>query len=143
MSFKILKEFKNPVLARREVVFEVESESNPTALHIKKMTGEKFSAQEDTVKINRIKGGFGERIFKVDAHIYHSKKDLDETEVKSKKQRTAEKKAIEEAKKAEEEFAKANFPQKLQTSHEENLAENHEKKNHAKFSKEKPTEVAQ
>jgi len=107
MSFKILKEFKNPVLARREVVFEVLSETSPTTADIKKMAGEKFSAHEDVVKINRIKGGFGEKVFKVEAHIYSSKKDLEATEVKTKKQRIAEMKVIEEAKKNADKPAEA------------------------------------
>ncbi len=102
MNLKILNEFENPLLHRKEVVFELHHEKSPTEAEVKQLAVDKFKAHENAVKVKGIKAAYGSKIFKVEMNIYHSKEKMDTTEVKSKKQREAEKKAAEEAKKTAE-----------------------------------------
>lgn len=115
METKIIEEKENPVFNRKEVVLEVVSEISPSNNEISKLIAEKFSSSEDKIKIKGIYGNFGTQIFTVYASVYKTVEDKDKTEIKTKKERDAEKKAEEERikveaeakKKAVEEAAKA------------------------------------
>lgn len=102
MQFKVLNKTENPLLKRKEVVVEIVSESAPNYKNIEEYVCKEFSVKSDSVKIKKVVGDFGKKLFKVMINIYHSKKDLDSAESRTKKERVAETKAIEEAKKAEE-----------------------------------------
>lgn len=101
-----LKENQNPLFPRREVELEVSNNVSPRNEDVRKFVAEKYSVPEDAVKIHGIYGGFGHQKFKIIAHVYKSKEDLEKTEFKSKKEIEAEKKAEEARKKAEEEAKK-------------------------------------
>ena len=115
MEIKNIQETENALFKRKEIVAEVESEAVPSNEEVKNALAEKFSVSEDAIKIKKIASKFGSKIFLVDANIYASKEDLNSVEVKTKKEREAEKKAEEERlkagreakKKAEEEVQKA------------------------------------
>ena len=102
MNIKILNEFENPLLHRKEVVFELHHEKSPTETEVKQIAVDKFKAKENAIKVKGINAAYGSNTFKVEMNIYHSKEKMDITEIKSKRQREAEKKAIEEAKKVQE-----------------------------------------
>lgn len=105
---KILEEKENSLFNRKELKLEIESDVTPSHAEIEKLISEKFSADAEKIKINKIEGKFGVRKFLVLANIYNSKEDKENFEIKTKKQREAEKKAREEEdKKLAEEKKKA------------------------------------
>lgn len=101
-NLKILQEHENLLLHRKEIVFELHHDKSPTEAEVKQIAVDKFHAKHDSVKVKGIKAAYGSKVFKVEMSVYHSKDKLDNTEIKTKKQREAEKKAAEEAKKAAE-----------------------------------------
>ncbi len=111
MEIKINKEEENPLYNRKEVVLEIVSNISPKNDEVLKAVAEKFSIPEEQIKVKGIYGKFGTTSFEVYANIYNTVKDKEETEVTTKKERDAKKKAeldrikaaAEEKKKAEEE----------------------------------------
>lgn len=89
MKTQIIEKKENPLFNRNEIILEIESEIVPSRSEVEKIISEKFSAQPETIKINKIASNFGSKIFKVTAHIYSSKKDKYSTEVNVKKERGA------------------------------------------------------
>ncbi len=103
METKIIEEKQNPLFNRKEVVLEVKAEITPSFADAEKIISEKFSAQPEVFKIKGIRGSFGSKVFKISANIYPSEQEKDDTETKTKQEKEAEKKAVEEeAKPAEE-----------------------------------------
>lgn len=102
------KNIRNALIKRQELIFEIESEKNPTFEDMKKKVSEEFLKPEENIEVYNIKGSFGKRIFEIKANIYDSKEDLRKMLAlkKTQKQRKTEeeekKKAEEEAKKAQE-----------------------------------------
>lgn len=84
---KINKDFKNVLLKRREILFVVESESNPGYEAVRKLLNEKVKAPEETVVIKFVKNNFGAHEFLVEAFVYESVEDKNnfEPRVKEKK----------------------------------------------------------
>lgn len=115
METKIIAQKENLLFKRKEILIEVTSNTNPTKQEILKILAEKFSVPEENIKLNGIYGNFGTSVFSVYANIYDSIADKDSTEIKTKKEKEAEKKAeadrikseAEEKKKIAEESAKA------------------------------------
>jgi ribosomal protein S24E len=90
---KILEEKENPLFNRKEIKLEIESNVTPSHADVEKLISEKFSTSPENIKINQIKGKFGVQKFLVLVNIYNSKEDKDNFEIKTKKQREAEKKS--------------------------------------------------
>lgn len=108
MEMKILEEKENQLFNRKELRLEIEANVTPSHVEVEKLISEKFSTTAENMKIDKIEGKFGMKKFLIIAKIYNSKEDKDNFEIKTKKQREAEKKAIaEERKKAAEEKKKA------------------------------------
>lgn len=108
MEMKIIDEVNNSLFNRKEIQLEISNISTPSNVDVEKLISEKFSTDAENIKIHNIQGKFGVQKFLVQANIYNSKADKDNFEVKTKKQREAEKKAAEEeAKKLAEEKKKA------------------------------------
>jgi ribosomal protein S24E len=107
MDFNIVVENENVLFKRKEIEGIVKSEVCPSREEILNFLSEKYSVSKDTVEVETIMGKFGSHEFVVVAEIYATKEDREATEIKTKKQREAEKKAKdEEAKlKAEQEAA--------------------------------------
>lgn len=95
MEFKIISDIENPLFNRREIEGEIHTDVTPSRDETTKILAEKFSIQQDTIKIRTIKGSFGARVFIIVANIYKSKKEKDEVELKKKKDLESEKKAEE------------------------------------------------
>ena len=73
-----IKEFKNILLKRNEIIGEVESINNPRFDEMRKVISEKYNRPEDTIDIFSIKGGFGKKKFIIKSHIYDSKDSLEQ-----------------------------------------------------------------
>lgn len=103
---EIKKEIDNGLLKRKEIIFLIDSDKNPSFSDMKKLISEKFSKPEENIDVYNIKGKFGRKTFLVKAFVYDSKEALEKAVHKSRKQRREEKKALFDAKKAEAEAKK-------------------------------------
>lgn len=97
---QIIKNIRNDLLKRNEIIALVESEKNPGFDEMKKQVSEQVGKSGENIEVFNIKGSFGSKEFKIDANVYDSKEDLEKNKMKTKKQRKAEKEG--EAEKKEE-----------------------------------------
>lgn len=119
MEIKIIEEKVNALFSRREVKVEVKTEVVPSQDEAKKIITEKFSCDENVVKIRKIEGRFGAQSFIITADIYDSKEEFLRVVKKTKQEIDAEKKAEEEKLKAEiEAKAEAEKPVEEETKEE-------------------------
>ena len=84
---RVIRDFKNELLRRREIVAIVENEANPGFERCRKEIAEEFRVSEDSVVIKGVKSKFGSHEFKIDAFIYDSEKDKEMIEPKPKAKR--------------------------------------------------------
>ncbi len=101
-QLKITKEFENPLFKRKEVIASIGAEVVPRLSEAAEMISKKFSTPVEAIKIKKVSGRFGSKNFDIEAHIYSSKQEKDKIEVKTKQEKAAEAKVLEEAKKAPE-----------------------------------------
>ena len=87
---KVLKEFKNSLLKRKEIRAEMDGDSNPGAVAVSKMVAEQFKVKEDQVAVRKIGSEFGESRFVIDAFVYDSAEAKTKTEPKIKVKKKAE-----------------------------------------------------
>ena len=73
------KDFKNSLLQRREIVFALESDKNPSFPEMTKKIAEDFKAAEDCILIEGINGAYGSKSFVISASIYDSKEQRDKS----------------------------------------------------------------
>ena len=106
MELKILNQKENPLFKRKEIKAEAELIIVPSKKDVEEALSKKYSVSPENIKIKKIGGAFGSRVFEITANIYSSKEEKEKTEVKTQKERNAEKKASEESKKAVEEPVK-------------------------------------
>lgn len=78
----IVKDFRNELLKRRDVVVQKKYSSNPGFVTAKKDVAEHFKASEECVVICNVMGAFGSDIFSIDARIYDSLEILQKVEPK-------------------------------------------------------------
>jgi ribosomal protein S24E len=83
----IIKEQKNPLFRRKEIELNLRADIAPSKEEVIKTVSHKFSCKPEEVRINRIMGKYGSKIFLVTANIYDSEKHLKETEHFSKKEK--------------------------------------------------------
>ena len=100
---KILKDEKNLLFPRKEVEILVEADVTPSMIEAKEIVKNKFSCDENVIRIIKVDSKFGSREFLIIADIYDSVDDFNNLVKKTKKELEEEKKAIEAAKAAEEE----------------------------------------
>lgn len=93
MELKIIQEKENPLFKRKEILAELNSEITPKIIEVEKKLSERFSKPVENIKTKRIKGKFGSKTFRIEANIYESMEDKNQTEIKTKKQREAERKS--------------------------------------------------
>lgn len=127
MEIKIIEEKPNELFSRKEIKLEILSNVTPSHAEVEKLISEKFNTDADKIKIKDIQGKFGVQKFIVNASVYDSKEDKDNFEIKTKKQRDAEKKSrieeekkLAEEKKAAAEAAKAQAEKPVEEVKEEN-----------------------
>jgi ribosomal protein S24E len=108
---EIIKDFKNSLMKRQEFIVMIESEITPSKTEVIKLISEKTKKPAENVVVERIKGQFGLKKFKVEVLVYDDIESKDKYQVVTKKERKKQaeeaKKAAEEAKKAKEEAKKA------------------------------------
>lgn len=95
MEIKIIKEEKNPLFNRKEILAELSSSSTPKKDEVINVISEKYSVPAEALRILKIKGNFGESIFSITAHIYSSKEERNKYERLTKKEKAAEAKPVE------------------------------------------------
>ncbi len=81
---KIVNEFKNDLLKRKEVQFSIEAEKNPGFEGAMKALIDKYKVSEDIVVVKQIRNNFGKKEFFIEAFIYNTKEDKVGTERKPK-----------------------------------------------------------
>ena len=101
MELKILNEKNNQLFKRKEIISEIGSETTPKIIEIVEILSKKFSTPSENINIKDIKGRFGTKTFKIRANIYETFEDKEKTEIKTQKQRKAEKKITKQESPAE------------------------------------------
>lgn len=84
-----MKDFKNALFKRREVLVSIENASNPGIGNATKELASQFKVQEDVVVIKSLKSAYGKGSFLVDALIYDSIEAKDSIEPKKKEKKVA------------------------------------------------------
>ncbi|MCK5149481.1 hypothetical protein KAJ87_00970 [Candidatus Pacearchaeota archaeon] len=82
-NFEILEEKENLLFNRKELHLKIEINSAPSRNDVREFISKKFSSPVENISINKILGNFGSRNFNIEARIYTSKEDKDQTELKS------------------------------------------------------------
>ncbi len=82
-----MKEFRNDLLKRKEVLVSFEADKNPGFEASKKMVVDKMKVDADKVAVRSVKSHFGSNEFVVEAFVYDTAKDREmiEPKVKPKK----------------------------------------------------------
>jgi len=83
-KIKIIQGIENPLFERKEILVEMESDSNITHADAEKAISKEFSSDINNIKIKKIKGNFGENIFKISANIYKNQETKEKIEPKQK-----------------------------------------------------------
>jgi ribosomal protein S24E len=87
---KVIKDFRNELLKRREIKIITEAEKNPGFAGALKMITEHFKVKEDVVVAREVKSKFGRDTFLIDAFIYDSSADKERVERKKKDKKSKE-----------------------------------------------------
>ena len=85
-------EKENKLFNRKEIQINIEAEITPSHEESKKLISEKFSTQPENIRVKKISGKFGTKIFTISANIYPSEKEKNKIEIFSKKEAEKEKK---------------------------------------------------
>ena len=83
-KIKIIQGIENPLFQRKEVIIEIESDSNITHADAEKVLSKEFSSDTNKIKIKKIEGNFGESTFKISANIYKNQETKEKIEPKQK-----------------------------------------------------------
>jgi len=86
-NFKVINESENFLFNRKEIEVSVESDVSPSINEVKKLISENFSTDKEAIKINKIKGVYGSKNFRIFADIYESKESREKMEQKPKKEK--------------------------------------------------------
>lgn len=81
---KILRDFKNNLLKRREVAVEAENYGNPGLKEAVKIIAEQCKTKEDSITVRTIKSEYGENRFVIEAFCYDSAEAKADIEPKPK-----------------------------------------------------------
>jgi len=107
MEAEIINETENPLFNRKEIQLSLKAGTTPSREEVAKIISEKFSIPVENIKIKKILGKFGSKVFTVIANLYASEEDKNKTESKSGK-REPEKKIAEAEAAGEEEIKEEN-----------------------------------
>ena len=84
---QIIRDFKNDLLKRREILFKLKADSNPGYDGCKKKVIEKFNVPEEHVVIKSTRNNFGTKEFFCEVFIYDSAKHKELIEQKKKEKK--------------------------------------------------------
>ena len=133
---EVINEKENKLFNRKEIQINVEAEVTPSHEESKKLISEKFSTQPENIRIKKIAGKFGSKVFEISANIYSSEEEKNKIEIFSKKQK--EKLAEQEKKLEPEKKQEPSVETPAETPAEEKTKEAPAKQEEIK--EEKPTE---
>lgn len=92
MKVTVMKEDEMPLLARKELVLNIESDGKtPSRVEVKEAIAKKFNVDKKLVAIKEIKQGFGSTTVQADVRIYEKEEDLLKLEKRTKREQEAEK----------------------------------------------------
>ncbi|MEK6844224.1 MAG: hypothetical protein AABX83_02240 [Nanoarchaeota archaeon] len=80
----IVKDFRNDLLKRKEVLFSVKANSNPGIAKMQQDCAHHFKTELDNVVIKGLRNNFGTKEFSVEAFVYDSVQDKIGIEPKKK-----------------------------------------------------------
>jgi len=83
----IVKDFKNDLLKRRELVVGIEAEQNPGIEYSKEEAVKKFKVDKELVVVKKVGSSFGSNKFNVELFIYDSVEIKDKVEPKIKQKK--------------------------------------------------------
>lgn len=106
MEINIIEESRNDLFSRKEVKLGINADVIPSSSDSKKIISQKFSCDENLVRVRKIESKFGTNEFFIIADIYDSQEEFDRVVKKTKQEIDFEKKAEEERLKAEAEAKK-------------------------------------
>ena len=89
---EVIIEKDNKLFNRKEVQINLEAEVTPSHEKAKELISEKFSTQPENIRVKKISGKFGTKIFTISANIYPSEEEKNKIEIFSKKEKEREKK---------------------------------------------------
>lgn len=81
---KVVKDFRNELLKRREVELVITSEKNPGIKASSKSIADNFKANEEAIVVKRVVSRFGRDSFSVEAFIYDSIEEKNRIEPRKK-----------------------------------------------------------
>lgn len=87
---QIIKELKNELLKRKEILFSVKAESNPGYENSKKKIVEKIKADPEKVVVKSVRNNFGTKEFFIEVFVYDNTEDKDRIEPKPKVKKATE-----------------------------------------------------
>lgn len=76
----MIKQTENKLLKRKEIIFEMESDSNPGLKRIKSEIAQLTKSQEELIVIKSLKSSFGNKKFSAEARVYDSLEDKNKVE---------------------------------------------------------------
>jgi len=82
---KVLKDFKNDLLKRREISIVIKADKNPSFIEAVDMIEKEFKVDKELIVARNIKGKFGRKTFLITAYIYDSKEAKESIEPKPEK----------------------------------------------------------
>ena len=82
LSIRKIKDFENPLLYRKEYIFAVIHDAQPTPSRekLREEISKALGVNKDLVVIRRIKTEFGMNVSKVEVHVYDDKEKMMEIE---------------------------------------------------------------
>ncbi len=87
MTGKIIKDFRNELLKRRELEVEISADKNPGFAESGKMMTKQLKAEEERVVIKVVRSHFGKSEFLLNVFVYDSKEDKERIEPKKKEKK--------------------------------------------------------
>ncbi len=81
---KMIKDFRNNLMKRREVQFSIEAGSNPGVMKMQENCAHHFKVEADRVVIKKLWNNFGSNEFFAEAFVYDSLEDKNSIEPKPK-----------------------------------------------------------
>ena len=88
-----INEKENKLFNRKEIQINIKAEVTPSHKEAKELISKKFSIQPENIRIKKISGKFGTKIFTISANIYPSEAEKNKIEIFSKKEAEKEKKS--------------------------------------------------
>jgi len=86
-----VRDFRNDLLNRKEIVLSIDSDSNPGYARMQQECADHFKVEQERIVIKKVWNNFGSRKFFVEVFLYDSVSDKDKTEVKPKVKKEAKK----------------------------------------------------